>query len=130
MSCASKPPSSGSRAERFPALSTEERERCADGSSRTCASGSSRTRNLTNSVLYPEPATRLGDPLDRRFDRTTTTSAIRRWIELIAAADVTDTAHLQQLLYGLDALIRVHLWKENEFFLASLESSSWPALAG
>lgn len=80
-------------------------------------------------VLYPEVATRLGDPLiavAMNYDHL----AIRRWIELIAAADVSDTAKLQQLLYGLDALIRVHLWKENELFLASLESSAWPALTG
>jgi hypothetical protein len=42
--------------------------------------------------------------------------AIRRWIALIAAADVSDTAHLQQLLYGLDALIRVHIWKRERAF--------------
>lgn len=52
--------------------------------------------------------------------------AIRHWIERIATVDTTDTALLQQLLQGLDALIRVHLWKEDELFLAPLESFSWP----
>lgn len=81
---------------------------------------------LDELVLYPEVAERLGDPLvaaSMNYDHL----AIRHWIELIARADLTDTAEVQQLLYGLDALIRVHLWKENELFLASLESSSWPA---
>jgi hypothetical protein len=30
------------------------------------------------------------------------------------------------VLYGLDALIRVHVWKENELFLGVLTSPSWP----
>jgi len=95
-------------------------------------------------------AERLGDPLiavSMNYDDL----AIRHWISKIAAADVTDTDRLQRLLYGLDALIRVHIWKENalflaqleeskksgsdgcaenELFLASLESPSCPALAG
>jgi hypothetical protein len=80
-------------------------------------------------LLYPEVATRLGDTLvdaSMNYHRL----AIHHWIELLAGADVSDTARLQELLYGLDALIRVHLWKDNELFLASLESSSWPAPAG
>jgi hypothetical protein len=88
----------------------------------------SRTR-LDEMLLYPEVATRLGDPLvdaSMNYERL----AICHWIELIAGADVSDTARLQELLYGLVALIRVHQWKENELLLASLESSSWPALAG
>jgi Hemerythrin HHE cation binding domain len=84
---------------------------------------------LDELVLFPGVASRLGDPLvtvSMDYDHL----AIRHWIELIAAADVTDGAHLQELLYGLDALIRVHMWKESELFLAALESSSSPALAG
>ena len=76
-------------------------------------------------LLYPAVAERLGDPMiavSMNYDHM----AIRRWIEKIAAADVADTERLQQLLYGLDALIRVHIWKENEVFLAMLDSSSWP----
>lgn len=113
-------------AERFPALATKERE---ETRSRILSYLRERVEpqaKLDELLLYPEMATRLGDQLvaaSMNYDQL----AIRHWIELIAAADVTDTAHLQRLLYGLDALIRVHLWKENELFLASLESSSWPA---
>jgi hypothetical protein len=31
----------------------------------------------------------------------------------------------EELLDGLGALIRVHLWKENELFLGPIESHSW-----
>lgn len=115
-------------AERFPALTTSEREE-----TRGCILSFLRERvephtKLDEQLLYPEVARRLGDPLvaaSMNYDHL----AIRRWIALIATADVSETAHLQQLLYGLDALIRVHIWKENELFLAPLESRSWPTLA-
>ena len=76
---------------------------------------------------YPEVDTRLVDPpvaASMNYDHL----AIRHWIERIAAVDVTETALIQQLLYGLDALIRVHVWKEDELSLGPLESPSWPAL--
>ena len=76
---------------------------------------------LDELLLYPEVAVAVSMNYDHL--------AIRHWIERIATVDITDTALLQQLLYGLDALIRVHLWKEDELFLAPLESFSWPALA-
>ena len=40
--------------------------------------------------------------------------------------DLGEPEKLQELLYGLDALIRVHLWKENELYVAMLDSASWP----
>jgi hypothetical protein len=80
---------------------------------------------LDEGLLYPAVAEQLGDPLiaaSMNYDHL----AIRHWISKIAGVDAADVERLQQLLYGLDALIRVHIWKENELFLASLESSSWP----
>jgi hypothetical protein len=114
-------------AERLPALTTSEREQ-----TRGCLLSFLRDRvephtKLDELLLYPEAARRLGDPLmaaSMNYDHL----AIRHWIALIEAADVSDTARLQHLLYGLDALIRVHIWKENELFLAPLESRSWPTL--
>jgi glycogen debranching enzyme len=76
-------------------------------------------------VLYPQVTERLGDPLataSMNYDHL----AIRRWIDDLAVADVADAARLQQLLYGLQALITVHMWKEDELYLAALESPSWP----
>jgi hypothetical protein len=77
-------------------------------------------------LLYPAIAKRVGDPLvaaSMNYDHV----AIRRWISELGAADSGDMAEVQRLLYGLDALMRVHIWKENELFLRPLESSSWPA---
>jgi Hemerythrin HHE cation binding domain len=76
-------------------------------------------------LLYPAVADRLGDPLvaaSMNYDHL----AIRDWITKIENADPNDLSRLRRLLYGLDALIRVHVWKEEELFLAALESSSWP----
>ena len=76
-------------------------------------------------VLYPEVTERLGDPLataSMNYDHL----AIRRWIGEIERANAHNLGRLQQLLYGLHALITVHTWKEDELFLAALESASWP----
>jgi iron-sulfur cluster repair protein YtfE (RIC family) len=76
-------------------------------------------------ILYPEIAFRLGDALataSMSYDHL----AIRNWIDKIEAAGVDEPEELQELLYGLDALIRVHLWKENELYLTMLDSPSWP----
>jgi iron-sulfur cluster repair protein YtfE (RIC family) len=77
-------------------------------------------------VLYPAAAGRLGSPLATAalaYDHL----AIRAWIAKLAEAADEDVETLQELLYGLDALIRVHLWKEDELTLRPLRSSTWPA---
>jgi Hemerythrin HHE cation binding domain len=82
--------------------------------------------HVDEQVLYPYAAQRLGSPLATAamaYDHL----AIRAWIAKIAEADEEDVATLQELLYGLDALIRVHLWKEDELMLAPLSSHTWPA---
>ena len=38
--------------------------------------------------------------------------ALDAWAERLLAADSNDTDLLQELLYGIDALVRVHLWRE------------------
>jgi hypothetical protein len=80
---------------------------------------------LDERVMYVEVGSRLGDPLataSMRYDHI----AIRDWLGKIEEADVDDPDSLQELLYGLDALIRVHLWKEDELYLHMLESPGWP----
>jgi hypothetical protein len=52
---------------------------------------------------------------------------IRWWTEKIAEADITDVAELQRLLYGLHALIKVHLSKEEDMYVGALDSAAWPA---
>jgi hypothetical protein len=77
-------------------------------------------------VLYPEIEARLGSPLAAAaiaYDHL----AIRSWIAKLASAEEDDVATLQELLYGLDALIRVHLWKEDELFVKPLGRTTWPA---
>jgi hypothetical protein len=81
---------------------------------------------LDERQLYHAVARRLGDPL-----ATATMSydhrAIRAWLGRLAGADPDDVQELEELLYGLAALIRVHVRKERELYLAMLESGSWPA---
>lgn len=48
-------------------------------------------------------------------------SAIAERIAALADADRSDTARLQELLYGLHALITVHFRKEEEVYLPLLE---------
>jgi hypothetical protein len=38
--------------------------------------------------------------------------ALGTWTDALEAAEVTDVDLLQELLYGIDALVRVHLWRE------------------
>jgi hypothetical protein len=47
--------------------------------------------------------------------------AIGERIEALGAAEVTDTATLQELLFGLYALIAVHFDKEEEVYLPLLD---------
>jgi hypothetical protein len=114
-------------AEKLPELSPTEREEEVDRLLLFLRERVERHTKLDETVLYPEVAFRLGDPLvaaSMNYDHL----AIRQWIDELAAADLADTAHLQRLLYGLDALIVVHMWKEDELFLAALDSPSWPNL--
>ena len=39
-------------------------------------------------------------------------AAIRAWTAALEAVDVGDLDLLQELLYGIDVLVRVHLWRE------------------
>jgi len=39
-------------------------------------------------------------------------AAIRSWTAALETVDVGDADLLQELLYGIDALVRVHLWRE------------------
>jgi hypothetical protein len=112
-------------AETVPELSPLEREEEIGRLLRFLRERVERHTRLDETVLYPAVTVRLGDPLvaaSMNYDHL----AIRRWIDDLASADLADTARLQRLLYGLDALIRVHMWKEDELFLAALDSPSWP----
>jgi hypothetical protein len=112
-------------AARFPQLSPEERQTSRAEIVRFLREEVEPHTRLDEWLLYPATAERLGDPLvaaSMRYDHV----AIRLYIDELADADVDDTAHVQRLLYGLDALIGVHIWTENELFVRPLESGSWP----
>ena len=47
--------------------------------------------------------------------------ALDVWAECLLAADPNDSDLLQELLYGCDALVRVHLWREAGLPLAPPE---------
>jgi iron-sulfur cluster repair protein YtfE (RIC family) len=72
-------------------------------------------------VLYTAVGDLLGDA-----QATATMSrdhvAIARMIEALAETDVDDIAQLQELLYGLHALITVHFEKEEEIYLPLLDA--------
>ena len=77
-------------------------------------------------LLYPKVAQRLGDPLvaaPMNYEHR----AIRWWIDQIARADIRDADELQRLLYGVHALIRVHLSREEDLYVGALDSPAWPA---
>jgi hemerythrin len=48
--------------------------------------------------------------------------AIRQRVGQLKAADPEDLATLQELLYGLYALISVHFWKEEELYFPLLDA--------
>jgi hypothetical protein len=48
--------------------------------------------------------------------------ALGVWTDALEHADVTDVDLLQELLYGTDALVRVHLWRETGLPLEPPES--------
>jgi hypothetical protein len=80
---------------------------------------------LDERLLYPVIAERLGDPLAAaplNYEHR----AIRWWIDRIAAADVADVDELQRLLYGVHALIKLHLSREEELYAGALDSTTWP----
>ena len=70
--------------------------------------------------LYPRVAEILGHP-DATAPMIYDHLAIRERIADLADADPADAARLQELLYGLHALIKVHFWKEEELYLPLVE---------
>jgi hypothetical protein len=50
-------------------------------------------------------------------------SAIRAWTAALERADPGDLDLLQELLYGIDALVRVHLWREAGLPLTTPETA-------
>ena len=109
----------------LPTLTAGERERVRADILRFLREEVEPHTKLDEELLFPAASERLGDALvtaSLNYDHI----AIRDWINQIEACNVDEPSYLQELLYGLDALIRVHVWKEDEILLGPLQSS-WPA---
>lgn len=75
---------------------------------------------LDERVLYSATDARLRDPVagaTMNYDHV----AIRGLVDDLLVADRDDVDTLQELLYGLHALIREHVWKEERLYLAMLD---------
>jgi iron-sulfur cluster repair protein YtfE (RIC family) len=71
--------------------------------------------------FYPELAGVLGNPralAPMTYDH----QMIAKWTDALAQTDLTDTILLQELLFGLHAVIRLHLWKEEEIYFPLLDA--------
>jgi hypothetical protein len=80
-------------------------------------------------TLYREVARQLGH-LEATAPMTHDHVAIRvRTLELVTTP-ATDVDTLQELLYGLYALISVHFWKEEQLYLPLVERPLLPAFDG
>jgi hypothetical protein len=79
--------------------------------------------------LYLDVARKLGRP-EATAAMTHDHVAIRvRTVEL-AATDEAEVDRLQELLYGLYALISVHFWKEEQLYLPLIERAVLPVFDG
>jgi len=75
---------------------------------------------LEERELYPKVARILGHP-DSTASMVYDHLAIRERVADLGEAELDDAARLQELLYGLYALIKVHFWKEEELYLPLVE---------
>jgi hemerythrin-like domain-containing protein len=111
---------------RLPGLAADERRRLISDIVAFLHESVEPHTRVDEQVLYPRATERLGSPpltASIAYDHL----AIRTWIAKLAETDEEDVETLQELLYGLDALIRVHIWKEDELLVRPLDSSTWPA---
>ena len=79
--------------------------------------------------LYAAVGEVLGNPESTRT-MTHDHIAIRARVIELAATEDADVDGLQELLYGLYALISVHFWKEEQLYLPLLERPAWPVFDG
>lgn len=77
------------------------------GRTARCATRAERARlchDLTEQVReHLEPHAALDEP---------GLTAIRTWLDALAATSPSEVDRMQELLYGIDALVRVHIWRE------------------
>jgi iron-sulfur cluster repair protein YtfE (RIC family) len=81
-------------------------------------------------TLYPEVAKLLGGHPEATGPMTHDHIAIRARTMELSTVEATDVDRLQELLYGLYALISVHFWKEELLYLPLIERPVVPAFEG
>jgi Hemerythrin HHE cation binding domain len=81
---------------------------------------------MDEQLLFPRLSERLGDPL-AAAPMSYEHRAIGWWIDRIRCANLSDVDELQRLLYGVHALIKVHLSREEDLYVGVLETPQWPA---
>lgn len=79
--------------------------------------------------LYAAVGEALGNPEATR-PMTHDHIAIRARVIELGMIGSEDVDRLQELLYGLYALISVHFWKEEQLYLPLLERPAWPVFDG
>ena len=78
--------------------------------------------------VYPRVARVLGHP-ESTSSMVYDHLAVRERTADLTDADPDDVPRLQELLYGLYAVIRTHPWKEEELYFPLLEQGGRPPLA-
>jgi hypothetical protein len=76
-----------------------------------------RTAHATTRLERRELCARLVDQVRARLEHHAKfdqpgLEAIQTWLEALASTEPDDIDRMQELLYGIDALVRVHIWRE------------------
>jgi hypothetical protein len=79
--------------------------------------------------FYLDVAQKLGHP-EATAPMTHDHVAIRVWTVELSSTDPDEIDRLQELLYGLYALISVHFWKEEQLYLPLIERGALPVFDG
>jgi iron-sulfur cluster repair protein YtfE (RIC family) len=109
-------------AREMPALSEEERERLRSRLLDFLGGTLLPHAKAEEAILYPEWAALVGFA-DAAVPMVHDHEAIVARIERLEAADVGDVDTLQELLYGLNALISVHFRKEEDLQLPAFDAA-------
>ncbi|HVP74392.1 MAG TPA: hypothetical protein VMS63_00105 [Gaiellaceae bacterium] len=88
---------------------------------RTIRSGTLSERDATRRMLVAAVQHDL-EPQARADEQGL--EALHVWTSALKAADVNDVDLLQELMYGMDTLVRVHLWRETGLPLTPPEPRS------
>ena len=113
----------------IPRLSLGERAVAVDGVLAFLRHGLGRHAESEERSFYPQLGRILGDSralAPMVYDH----QMIGTWTAALAQADLADTQLLQELLFGLHAVIKLHLWKEEEIYFPLLDANKGAPVPG